>query len=151
MAITVPVYGELASFGAGGTLVTFPRQHTYIRSNPRKRKITTSQVVGRTYGVDTLGGGNAPLASQSITFMYWLVGSNSADVQTAFDALEAQCRSANTDGSSGETATLTIYNADFTTTVSAPARFEDASPSENDRTPSSLSVSLIFTIYADFQ
>jgi hypothetical protein len=148
--MTVPLYGELASFGSGASLVTFPRNVSYLETNNRKRKTAYAFQIGQAYPVDLLGGGVGPLASPTVTFTYYILATTPALVEAAYNLLETQLQATNTDTTAGERNLLTVYLADGVTTAVAPARFEDCSPSVADRGPFHACLHISFTLLGPF-
>lgn len=152
----VPVYAQLATFGQGGTLVTFPVNRSYLEVSNRKRNTKYAALLGQQYSVDISGGGVVALAQPTITFSYYMLATaGPGDVQALMNTLEAQLRAMNTDGTSGELNTLSVLvysGADATTqvTASCPARFEDMSPNVNDRGPFHWHGHISFTQLGDF-
>lgn len=149
MAI-VPLYGELSTFGSGGTLVMFPRNVSYLETNSRKRKTAYAYQIGKAYPVDLLGGGVGPLSQPTIVFTYYILAATPAAVEAAYNLLETQLQATNADGTSGESNPLTVYQGDGVTTVTAPARFEDCSPVVADRGPYHACLHLTFTLLGPF-
>lgn len=153
--IIVPVYAELASFGQGGTLVTFLAKRSFLEASSRKRTTKYAALLGRRYPKDISGGGVVALAQPLLTFTYYMLGNGPGDIQALMNTMEAQLQAANTDGTSGEVNPLSVLvysGADATTqvTASCPARFEDMSPNVNDRGPYSWRAHISFTQLGDF-
>lgn len=146
-----PVYGTLKSFRT----FNFVNHQSYIADEPQATNATPSPVTGKRQLVDTLGGGRAALTKSEVTWVYWMIGSGGSDaaratdVETQYNNLLAVVNGTNTNGTSGETGTLTIYKADGINTVSVQARLVDMSFRDSNRTAATLELNLVFACYGE--
>lgn len=148
------LYGGPAAWN---TYSGFVAQQGYLQSGPIQYNAPVATLAGNAFPVDLLGYGAAPRTNNDWVWCYLFLAPDNFSpyaspalwVEHEVNSFYAACTGTNSDGTSAQTGTLTVYLADLATTVSAHARLIDASITSDRRTFGSLEMLITWRLFED--